>query len=207
MRLLAIKVSKAMVVFAIAFTEVAVIVLQPESWEIAALALTAMLLACWSLSEPGRTTKRMTSPRWAGRWKLRFHRVRFTVRGTMAAVACVAVLLWPAHHWLQKPYYDEMASFHGMMAGLCESEAVLMKHRAKACSVRAQTGASWDDPSEEAETLKCCPYPEDVPRYGSWSEQAAIWERAARGGKRAAKRHARLCDYWHGWSPVAPRGL
>jgi hypothetical protein len=52
--------------------------------------------------------------------------------------------------------------------------------------VLAKAGAPWDDPGEEAEILKCCPYSSDAPRYGSWSEQAAVWERAAsrstRGG-------------------------
>jgi hypothetical protein len=37
----------------------------------------------------------------------------------MIAVALVAIVLWPVHHWLERPYYEEKAKFHGLMAELC----------------------------------------------------------------------------------------
>ena len=92
----------------------------------------------------------------------------------MIAVACVAIVLWPVHYWLQMPVYEERFSFHAFMAQLCEYEAELMKSRAKAWQDGACSGAPWDDASEEAEVLKCCPYSSDGPRYGAWSEQAAV---------------------------------
>jgi hypothetical protein len=138
---------------------------------------------------------------------VRLPKVRFTVRMKMIAVAFLAIGLWPVHHWLHQPYYEERANFHGMMAQFCECEAALYRHRATACSARASSGAPWDDPSEEAEDLKCCPYPSDGPRYGSWSEQAAVWERAARRSARVARRHSLMCDYCSGWSPIAPWDL
>jgi hypothetical protein len=123
----------------------------------------------------------------------------------MIAVALVAIVLWPVHHWLERPYYEEKAKFHGLMAELCASEGTLMTRRAESCSVRGNSGAAWEDPSEEADDLKCCPYPSDCPQHGSWSEQAAVWERAARRSLRAAEWHSRMRDYCSGWSPIAPR--
>jgi len=116
----------------------------------------------------------------------------------MVAVAFVAIVLWPVHHWRQKPYYEEMSRGHELMAYFCENEAALMKQRAEACSARARSGAPWDETGEEAENLKCCPYPNDCPQNGSWFEQAGVWERAARKAKSAAEWHSRMSDYYGG---------
>jgi len=74
--------------------------------------------------------------------------------------------------------------------------------RSKACLARAMSGAPWDDPSEEAETLKCCPYPTDTPRYDSWAEQSAVWERAAQRGVRTAERYTQISNYYSGWGLI-----
>ncbi len=81
-----------------------------------------------------------------------------------------------------------------------------MRHRADACAGRARRGAPWDDPSEQAAVLKCCPYPSDAPRYGSWVEQAAIWDRAAERARRAAEWHSRMSDYYDGRGPLPSHG-
>jgi len=120
----------------------------------------------------------------------------------MKAVAVLAICLWPVHYWLRLPYDRKLAQYNGMMADFCEAEAGMMMGRSKACLARAKSGAPWDDPSDEAETLKCCPYPNDNPRYGSWLEQSAVWERAAQRGMRTAVRYARTRDYYGGWSLI-----
>jgi hypothetical protein len=126
-------------------------------------------------------------------------RIRLSIRQVTLLVAAFALLLLPVHYWVRGPYYTEKASFHGMMTAFCEYEADLMRGHARACLQRAETGARWDDPSEEAENLKCCPYPNDLPAYGSWAEQAAIWERAAAKAIRAARWHSRMSDIYSGW--------
>jgi hypothetical protein len=108
----------------------------------------------------------------------------------MLTIAALAFMLWPVHYFLQLPYYEAQAEYHGLMAGFCEDEAELFTRRAELCRARARMGAPWNDPSEEAETLKCCPYLSDAPRYSSWLEQAVVWERAAAKAKRAAQWHA-----------------
>jgi hypothetical protein len=120
----------------------------------------------------------------------------------MIAVALAAIVLWPVHHWRQRPYYEEMTKVHGLMASLCANEAALMKHRAESCSARARSGAPWDETGEEVDNLKCCPYPSDSPQHGSWSEQAAVWERAGRKSQNAAEWHSRMCDYYNGWTII-----
>ena len=122
----------------------------------------------------------------------------------MIAVGSVAIALAPVHCCLQMRYYTEMVLMHGLMADMCRSEAELMRQRADACAMRAKNGVAWDDSSEEAETLKCCPYPNDTPRYGSWSEQAAVWERASRKAARAADRHSGMAAYWSWRRPIQP---
>jgi hypothetical protein len=107
----------------------------------------------------------------------------------------------------ERPYYEEKANFHALMAELCASEGTLMTRMAESCSVRANSGAAWEGPSEEADDLKCCPYPSDCPQHGSWSEQAAVWERAARRSLRAAEWNSRMRDYCRGWGPIAPQQL
>jgi len=72
----------------------------------------------------------------------------------MKAVAVLAIGLWPVHFWLRLPYDREIARYNAIMAGLCEAEAGIMMGRSKACLARAMSGAPWDDPSEEAETLR-----------------------------------------------------
>ena len=202
---LAKRMTRTMIVIAVAVTELAVIVYRPASWELAAFALTTVLFAFQHLSgQPRRTAERNEDASPTRAPAARFPRVRISVRGTMIAVACMAIVLSPVHHWLQMPFYEERANYHGLMANLCEYETALMRKRADACSVLAKSGAPWDDPGEEAEVLKCCPYSSDAPRYGSWSEQAAVWERAASRSTRCAQRHSRMCDYCRGWSPIAP---
>jgi hypothetical protein len=206
MRSLATVLPRVMIVIAVAVTELVVIAHRPASWEIAVFALSTALLACVFLSgRPRRSPARngaFDAPRAPAP---RFPRVRISVRATMVAVACVAVVLWPVHHWRQMPVYEEKATFHGFMAQLCKYEAELMISRADACAARAISGTPWGDASEEAEVLKCCPYSSDGPRYASWSEQAAVWERAASRSKSGAERHSRMSDYYSGWSPIEPR--
>jgi hypothetical protein len=131
---------------------------------------------------------------------------RMTTRKLMMVIAILELILCAVHQGLRRPYYDERASFHGMMSDFCVAEADLMKGRADACRGRAMSDAPWDDTSDEAQDLKCCPYPWDAPRYGNWMDQAAVWERAARKASDAARRHSRACDYYNGWSPIAPPG-
>jgi hypothetical protein len=187
--------SKLMLTVAVAMTFLALLVYEPVSWEIAVLALIAVLAVCWMRSGGQRRNTEPRATSQAGSVTLlRLLRVRISVRAMMIMVACVAILLWPVHCCLQMPHYDERALFHGLMADLCRDEAELMTRRADACSARSRNGTAWDDPSEEAEVLKCCPYLTDMPRYGSWSEQAAVWARAARKAARAAKRHSGMAD-------------
>jgi hypothetical protein len=131
---------------------------------------------------------------------------RITTRRMMFAVAISALVLWPVHCVRRLPDDARQVNLHGAIAAFCKNEEELMKHRANACADRARSGAPWDDPGEVAEDLKCCPYINDVPRYGSWAEQAAIWERAATRAKEAAEWHSRMADYYGGWSPIPPRG-
>jgi hypothetical protein len=93
------------------------------------------------------------------------------------------------------------------MAHLCTSEATLFKHRAESCWARATRRAAWGETGEDAETLRCCPYPSDSPQNGSWTEQAAVWDRAARKSLRAAEWHSQMREYYGGWtlSLFAPR--
>jgi hypothetical protein len=195
MRAILIHSSKLMLTVTVAMTFLALLVYQPVSWEIAALALIAVLVVCSMRSGgPQRSAEPRATSQAGSIAILRLLRVRISVRAMMIMVACVAILLWPVRCCLQMPYYEERALFHGFMADLCRYEAELMTRRADACSARARNGIAWDDPSEEAEVLKCCPYLTDRPRYGSWSEQAAVWARAARKAARAADRHAGLAD-------------
>jgi hypothetical protein len=195
MRAILIHSSKLMLTVTVAMTFLALLVYQTVSWEIAALALIAVLVVCWMRSEgPRRSTEPRATSQARSVALLRLLRVRISVRAMMIMVACLAILLLPVHCCLQMPYYEELAGFHGFMADLCRYEAELMNRRADACSARARNGIAWDDPGEEAEVLKCCPYLTDRPRYGSWSEQAAVWARAARKAARAADRHAGLAD-------------
>jgi hypothetical protein len=196
MRAKVIQLSKTMITVAVAMTVVALLVQQPVSWEIATLALFAALVVFGvGLGGPWRSAGRPAASH-AQRVSLpRLLRVRISVRGIMVMVACVAILLFPVHCCLQLPYYEEQAQFHGFMAQLCRYEAEMMTGRANACSARARNGVAWDDPSEEAEVLKCCPYLTDTPRYASWSEQAAVWARAASKAASAADRHAGLAEY------------
>jgi hypothetical protein len=173
MRAILIHLSKPMLTVAVAMTFLALLVYELVSWEIAVLALIAVLAVCWMRSGGQRRSTEPRATSQAGSVALlRLLRVRISVRAMMIMVACVAILLWPVHCCLQMPYYDERALFHGLMADLCRYEAELMTRRADACSARARNGIAWDDPSEEAEVLKCSPYLTDRPRYGSWSEQA-----------------------------------
>jgi hypothetical protein len=123
----------------------------------------------------------------------------------MLLTAVLAVELLPAHFWFRGPYYRERAHFHAIMAGFCECEAALFLSNADECSRRAELGLGWNDPSEESENLRCCPYPNDVPRYGSWLEQAEVWARASARAARAATWHERMSDMYSSWYPFPYR--
>ncbi len=136
---------------------------------------------------------------------MRRPRLRFTVRRLMIAVAISALILWlfqPAH---RSPYYEPRSELHETLAGFCKGEEELMKHRANVCTDLARRGAPWDDPSEAADDLKCCPYINDVPPNGSWAEQAAVWERAAERARAAAEWHSNMSAYYGGLVPIPPR--
>lgn len=192
---------RILIVITIVSTALAVLDVRQVSWEIAAFTLAALLIAC--RIGPRRPTNacsgKCDDAKASG---LRLSRVRITVRGMMIAVALVAIVLWPVHHWRQGPYYEEMARGHGLMADLCKNEATLMMQRAEACSARARSGAPWDEAGEEAENFKSCPYPNDCPQHGSWSEQAGVWERAARKSQSAAEWYSRMSDYYGGWTII-----
>jgi hypothetical protein len=186
------------IVVALASTVFAVLLVWPVSWANAAVTVAALVIAI------------QTGPRWltiarygncddANASALRLPRVQVTVRGMMSAVALMAIVLWPVHLWYQRPYYDEMSRDHDLMAYLCSNEATLMKQRAESCKARAGSAAPWDEAGEEAENLRCCPYLSDCPQHGSWSEQAAVWERAAGKAQNAADWHSRMRDYYGGW--------
>jgi hypothetical protein len=205
MRLLKTNALRTAIIAAVAGIEFAVVTHRPEFWIILAFALAAVALACdlWSKHHwmiaglPGKADSPTVPAR-------RLPRVRFWLRHLMIAVVLVAVVLWPFHLWLYRPYYKEMARFHGLMAYLCEAEAKLMTRRAEQCLARSSSGAPWDDASDEAEVLKICPYPSDGPRYGSWLEQSAVWQRAARKSARVARRHSRIGDYYNLFAPQDP---
>jgi hypothetical protein len=116
-------------------------------------------------------------------------RMRFSVRRMMYVVAAFALVFWTARYMCQPPSDPNQPDYHGMMAFFCEEEAKLFHDRADACRARAKKGEPWDEPGEEAEILKICPYPSDQRHRDSWFEQAAIWERASDRAWRGAERH------------------
>jgi hypothetical protein len=205
MRLLKTNALRTAIVAAVAGIEFAVVTHRPEFWIILAFALAALALACdlWSKQQP-MTVRPPGKPDSPTVTAMGLPRVRFSLRRMMIAVVLVAVVLWPVHLWLYWPYYEAKAKFHGLMAQLCEAEAKLMTERAEQCLARSTSGAPWDDASDEAEVLKICPYPSDGPRYGSWLEQSAVWQRAARKSARVAQRHSRIGDYYSGWDVFPP---
>ncbi len=205
MRLFRMRVLKTFVIAAVVAIEFAVVNALPVFWMILAFALAAVALAChlWT-PEHKRLSARSRAAVEIDRAPAgRLLRVRFTVRRVMIGVALVAIILWPFHLWLYKPYYDSRARFHGFMAALCEAEAQLMMQRADQCLARG--GRAWDDPSEEADVLKICPYPSDGPRYGSWLEQGAVWQRAAAKSRKAARWHSLRSDDYASWNLFEPR--
>jgi hypothetical protein len=129
---------------------------------------------------------------------------RITTRRMMIAVAIAAIILW-LFRAPQQPYDDPRSDLHDVLTAFCKGEEELMKHRAAVCADRARRGAPWDDPSEAADDLKCCPYINDVPPYGSWAEQAAVWERAAERARTAAEWHSNMSAYYGGLVPIPPR--
>jgi hypothetical protein len=133
---------------------------------------------------------------------MRLPRWNITVARFVIPVVLAALVLSLIHYFARLPQYEELGRYNAMMTVFCESEAAIMTERHKACLARAANGDLWDDSSETAETLKCSPYPGDTPRYGSWLEQAAVWERAARIATRSAKRYARLRDWCTAWGLV-----
>ncbi len=134
---------------------------------------------------------------------------RMTTRALMILVTLSALLLWPIGHLVRKPHYEQLASLHKALAAFCEEEAALMGHRAEACAAKAQRGADWDEKGEVAEDLRYGPYGNDPPRYGSWAEQAATWDRAADRARAAADWHDSMYRYyirsWPGPMPARPR--
>jgi hypothetical protein len=201
MHLLRLSALKLLIIVAIALSALAVIVGEPVFWEITVSGLAAVFLV--SREGPrGWRTERSGTVDAANARALRLPGVRITVRGMMTAVALVAIVLWPVHRWRQKPYYEERGKYHELLAELCSNEARLMMRNADLCSARANRGIPWDDVGQETEDLQCCPYPSDRPQNGSWTEQAAVWERAARKSQSAAERRSSMRDYCTGWSPI-----
>ena len=119
----------------------------------------------------------------------RRRRMRFSVRRVMYLVAALALVFWAARYMCQAPLDTNEADYHGMMAFFCDEEAKLFHDRAHACRARAKEGEPWDEPGEEAEVLKLCPYPSDQRHQDSWHEQTAIWERASARARAGAERH------------------
>ncbi len=111
---------------------------------------------------------------------------RFTTRRWALALVLLALILRYVHERQLAPYRLQRDDYHGLMSDLCNAEAALMEHRATLCHERNTTDTPWDDPSGASEDLKCCPYPNDLPMYGSWLEQEAVWTRAAARSRRAA---------------------
>jgi hypothetical protein len=69
-----------------------------------------------------------------------------------------------------------------------------MTERSRACLSMARRGVPWEDASEEAETLRICPFEQDRPRDPSWLTQAEVWDRAAQRAAAASARYARMRD-------------
>src|ERR1700723_2816037 len=116
MRAILIHLSEPMLTVAVAMMFLVLLVYELVSWEIAVLALIAVLAVCWMRSGGQRRSTEPRATSQAGSVALlRLLRVRISVRAMMIMVACVAILLWPVHCCLQMPYYDERALFHGLM--------------------------------------------------------------------------------------------
>lgn len=94
------------------------------------------------------------------------------------------------------------ALLHETLADLCRYEETIMRRRAESCAARWRRGAARDEPGEEAETLRYGPYAGDMPKSGSWAEQAAIWDRAADRARAAAAWHDRMSDYYNRVGPT-----
>ena len=73
-----------------------------------------------------------------------------------------------------------------MMEVFCYTERYLFEQRAATCRVWAFRGVPWGEEGEEAETLRACPFSE-TPRYPTWAEQAAVWDRAAAKARKAGE--------------------
>jgi hypothetical protein len=197
MRLMRKSVLRTTIVTSVAAIEFAVVTHRPEFWMILAFTLAAVALACELWSEHrwhfARSHEQTNNPNTTA---ISLPPLRFSLRRMMIAVGLVAVVLWPVHLWLYRPYYQNKAGFHGLLADLAAAEAEIMTQRADQCLARSKSGTPWDDSSEEAEVLRICPYPSDGPRFGSWSEQRDVWQRAAARSRRAAQRHSRISDYY-----------
>ncbi len=189
-----------MIVLAAVKVELAVIAHRPGFWVTAVITVTAVLAACILLSRtdlllpqrPPRADDRNIPA-------VRSRRMRITAWGMMVAVTFLIFVLRPVHDWYYGPYYEGQAAYHGMMAVFCEYEAGMMTRKAEACRARSRRDTPWDEPGERSEDLRCWPYPGDVPKYGSWSEQAEVWDRAARRSLWAADRHSRISDDYDVW--------
>ncbi len=127
---------------------------------------------------------------------------RMTTRRLMIVVALSALTFWQLSGLRRAPHYQRLASLHATLAELCQHEETLMRRRAEACAARWRCGAAWDETGEEAEMLRCGPYANDVPRYGSWDQQAAIWDRAADRARMAAGWHERMSRYYDHVGPA-----
>jgi hypothetical protein len=190
MRLFQVRTRRRLIVAAIVAVEFAIVTHRPEFWLILCFALGAFALARELWCED-QWFARVDFPEFAPLRSQRFQ----SLRHMLIAAGFAAIVMWPVHLCLFAPYYVEKARFHALMSSLCAAEATIMEGRAYKCSARAAEGVAWDEPGEDAEDLKICPYPSDVPRYGSWYEQQAVWLRAAKKSRKAARRHALIFDY------------
>jgi hypothetical protein len=123
-------------------------------------------------------------------WRL--HQRRYLVE---AFVFTAVVVVTAYIHRRSSPPPQAKFLFHRIMADLCEDESRLMKSRTETCREWAARGVEWEVEGGVAEILRLCPYPDDPPAAHSWSEQAAVWERAAERSPRAAERHRLRADW------------
>ncbi|AGA28542.1 hypothetical protein [Singulisphaera acidiphila] len=134
-----------------------------------------------------------------------------TTRQMILLVAIAAVMLG-GPQVIERLHQDgeSRAITHNLMAYFCGNEASLFSERATTCRSLASKGIPWNQEGEERETLRLCPHQIQEPEHGSWTEQSAGWERAAKIAGWASTRHwwtAGLYNLWGGWPTVAPFSL
>ena len=120
---------------------------------------------------------------------------RYRRRYLIEAFVFTAVVVGAAHvRRIANRPTDPIFLLHIMLADFCEDESRLMKSRAETCREWAARGVAWEIQGAEAAALRICPYPWDTPASPSWSDQAAVWDRAAERSAKTAERYARRDD-------------